>query len=81
SRKGTLSDDSWGMAEVLAIFSLSFPASKLKIVGKASPCLSSLERDAGSSASEVENHVKVNGVPEVRAYDGDQLGLLSLHPE
>nr|GEY38484.1 hypothetical protein [Tanacetum cinerariifolium] len=40
------------MAEVLAMFSLSCPASKLETVGKASPCLSSLKRDAGSSASD-----------------------------
>nr|GEY53233.1 hypothetical protein [Tanacetum cinerariifolium] len=50
SREGTLGDDSWSMTEVLAMFSLSYPASKLETVGKASPCLSSLERDAGSSA-------------------------------
>nr|GEW02372.1 hypothetical protein [Tanacetum cinerariifolium] len=50
-REGTLDDDSWGMAEVLAMFSLSCPASKLEIVGKTSYCLSSLERDAGSSTA------------------------------
>nr|GFB82444.1 hypothetical protein [Tanacetum cinerariifolium] len=40
-----------GKAEVLAMFSLSCPASKLEKVGKASPCLSSLKRDACSSAA------------------------------
>nr|GFC43552.1 hypothetical protein [Tanacetum cinerariifolium] len=86
SREGTLGDDSWGMAEVLAMFSLCSPASKLETVGKASHCLSSLERDAGLSALEVENHVELNkqieviGVPEVKVCDGTRLGLLSLHP-
>nr|GEZ16716.1 hypothetical protein [Tanacetum cinerariifolium] len=51
SREGTLGDDSWGMAEVLAMFSISYPASKLGTVGKASSCLSSLERDVGSFAA------------------------------
>nr|GFC28161.1 hypothetical protein [Tanacetum cinerariifolium] len=76
SREGTLGDDSWDMVEVLAMFFLPCPTSKLGTVGKASPCLSSLERDAGSSTSEVENHVEVNnqieviGVSELRVYDG-----------
>nr|GEZ99310.1 hypothetical protein [Tanacetum cinerariifolium] len=51
SRKGTIGDDLRGKAEVLAMFSLSCPSSKLEIVGKASPCLLSLEIDVGSSAA------------------------------
>nr|GEY50394.1 hypothetical protein [Tanacetum cinerariifolium] len=50
SRERTIGDDSQGMAEVLAMFSLSCPASKLETVRKASPYMSSLKRDAGSSA-------------------------------
>ncbi|GKE77298.1 hypothetical protein Tco_1543418, partial [Tanacetum coccineum] len=38
------------MAEVLGMFSLSFPTSKLMAVGKAFPWLSSLREDTGSSA-------------------------------
>nr|GEZ86077.1 hypothetical protein [Tanacetum cinerariifolium] len=40
-----------GKAEVLAMFSLSGPASKLETVEKASLCLSSLKRDVGPSAT------------------------------
>ncbi|GJY42455.1 hypothetical protein Tco_0429725 [Tanacetum coccineum] len=39
-----------GMAEVLVMFSLSCPTSKLVAVGKPSPCLSSPNGDAVSSA-------------------------------
>nr|GFC14039.1 hypothetical protein [Tanacetum cinerariifolium] len=49
-RKVTHGDASWGMAEVLTMFSLSCPASKLGKVGKASPYLASLVGNAVSSA-------------------------------